>query len=49
MDKIYAVLAVKTNLDLSCEVFSEKLASSPGVLKRYPLQINTRLLQGTGK
>jgi hypothetical protein len=25
---------VKTNIDLSCEPFSEKLASNPGVLKK---------------
>jgi hypothetical protein len=31
---IQAILAVRTNIDLSCEAVSEKLASNPGVLKQ---------------
>jgi hypothetical protein len=34
VNTIQAILAVKTNIDLSCEAFSEKLASNPGVLKK---------------
>jgi hypothetical protein len=30
---VQAILAVKTNIDLSCEAFSEKRASNPAVLK----------------
>jgi hypothetical protein len=33
MDTIQAILAVKTDTDLSCEAFTEKLATNPGVLK----------------
>jgi hypothetical protein len=33
MNKIQAILALKMNIDLSYEVFSEKLASNPVVLK----------------
>jgi hypothetical protein len=31
---VQAILAVKTNTDLSREAFSEKLATNPGVLKK---------------
>jgi hypothetical protein len=34
VDTIQAIIAVKTNINLSCEAFSEKLASNPGVLKK---------------
>jgi hypothetical protein len=34
MDKIQVILAVETDTGLSCEAFSEKLASNPGVLKK---------------
>jgi hypothetical protein len=34
VDTIQTILVVKTNTDLSCEAFSEKLASNPGALKK---------------
>jgi hypothetical protein len=34
VDKTQAILAVKTNNGLSCEAFSEELASSPEVMKK---------------
>jgi hypothetical protein len=39
VDTIQAILAMKTNTDLSCEAFSEKLASNPGVLKKILFKI----------
>jgi hypothetical protein len=46
VDTIQAILAVKTNNDLSLEAFTEKLASNPGVLKKCTLQVNTMPSQG---
>jgi hypothetical protein len=34
VDTIQAILAAKTNTDLSCETFGEKLASNPGVMNK---------------
>jgi hypothetical protein len=34
VDKTQAILALKTSNGLSCEAFSEKLASNPGIMKK---------------